>query len=375
MKKIVMIFFIFIFFLGFASATLGISPANQEIDFISGQKVVLTYKAITDDPNESISLNVSGDFEKYTQLSTYQVTGEHYFTLTINMPDSFDKPGISRLAVIVSEQPQGGASALGTQIRISGTLRIRVPYKGKYASAFLTVANGNVNENIPVKLQVINYGTETTAVNGVLNVYNNENKLLRTLNFEPVVLEPREDKVYNEMFSSEGFVPGDHLAIATVDYGKGKTTVNQTFRVGSLFVNVTNFTTRVQKQGIQKFYVDIENLWNAGIGGVYADVVAVKGQENATFKTNPDDIAPWEKKRLEGFIETTGLSNGVYDTEITLHYSGETTVVHGSVEIYTPVNHTTALLLVGGAALVLLIVIVIYFIRRKKGTEKGKKKK
>ncbi|MBU2562495.1 MAG: hypothetical protein KKF68_02435, partial [Nanoarchaeota archaeon] len=107
-----------------------------------------------------------------------------------------------------------------------------------------------------------------------------------------------------------------------INYGK-IAEAKSIFRIGYLFIDITNSTKKIIIDEIQKFDIDIESSWNNNIDGAYADVVIFNNSEKLiNFKTSSTSLNPWERKTITGFFDTSNFSEGFYEANITLYYYG-----------------------------------------------------
>jgi len=186
------------------------------------------------------------------------------------------------------------------------------------------------------------------------------------LAYSPANLSVAEERYFRKFLSTEGYRSGDYIGIAYADYGD-VVSVNQSFRIGFLFVNVTNFTQRLSQKGIQKFDIGIESLWNRDLEDVFAEVNFSRDASFVSFRTPPATLKGWEEGQLEGFVDTTNLE-GDYDVDISLHYGEQTTITEGSVNIY---RFSYAVIIIVSVVFILvaagIIVLVIWIKKKKKG--------
>ena len=270
-------------------------------------------------------------------------------------------PGDHRVDIIVKEQPTED-QFIGTAIEIHSALKIFVPYPGRYVEVILNVQDGNIDETIPVEAHIFNRGQDSINLNFDMNFYTDKGGQVKSIPFTPVILEPLEDRYFRNYLNTTGFRAGNYLAEGVLDYGE-VIKVNKTFRVGSLFVNITNFTHVVTKGKIQKFYVGVESLWNGDLNEVYADVNISNSSYSYDFRTPSITLKAWTSDVLTGFLDTEGLE-GRYDTRVVLNYANQKTNVLGSLLVVAGLSKTY--IYVGLVGILLMIVIVV-ILRIKKG--------
>jgi len=351
--------FWFLICISFVTA-IGITPALKDISFLPGQEVNISF-LVTDASDDSF-YDVSfrgGDLVQYSTLSTNSVKGNSGFVLTIRFPNSIEEPGQHTVSVSIKERPSE-SSFINTVIEVGSTIKVFVPYPGLYGELYLSVPDGNIDSQIPVEFRVINRGSQTLVLNKVFIDFISRDEKTRTLNFTPVDISVAGDRYFRKYLDTTGLTPGIYQANAQISYGGIIKEINQSFRIGSLFVNITNYTQVIRKGGIQKFYVSLENLWNSPILGAYVDVeVYNKLGENYLFRTPSIDLNAWEKKTIESYFDTTNL-NGVYDVILNASYNERSTVAYGTLIVED--DKMLIYLIIGAIALV--IIIIIYFIIR-----------
>jgi len=370
-----MVILLLVIYSGFVTAALGITPAKIEYNFVPGQKVNIKYRVITDFPGKEISISLAGDLSEYATLNKVQTIGEEEFVVTIILPEEIDEPGQHIMYVTLEEEPPEDVF-IGAKIRISSVIEINVPFKGRYAVAELRIQDGNINEMIPMETEVINRGKENLTVDVDVEIFTESGQLFLTVPFKERLVLTGQNAFFRKFLNTTGWRPGNYYGEVEANYRTGIATTNATFRVGSLFVNVTDFTKKLTQGKIQRYLIDIESKWNGKIGEVFADVIVYNSSDNITFRTPSIDLPPWQQGELIGFIDTEGLK-GKYDVNITLKYLGVETFVKGKLKIVVPRNITLIVGIIIAVSLVVIILLLIlwFILNRKKNSEKNKKNK
>ncbi len=350
-------------------AALGISPAIKEINFAPGQKYVWEYSVISDDPNKRVFISIDGDLEQYTSLDKAQIVGAGKFKVYLNLPSSIDIPGEHTIAVNLEEEPPEN-QFIGVAIRISGLIRIFVPYPGRYAELALSVPDINAGEDIPVELHIINRGREPISLSNIsVNFFNSENNaLIDKLYFSPVDIAVSEDRFFRKYLNTSNFIPGNYGATAYAYSPSNIWSVNQSFRVGNLFVNLTNYTRIIyNNNGIQKFFVTLQSRWNGILSPVYIDVNLSAESTASSFRTPSVDLNPWETRNAESYFDASNLPIGVYNATFTTFYPGSNTTVYGKISVEEYKDYTYLIYAGIGAGAILLIVLIVWLLlyRRK----------
>ncbi len=353
------------------SASLGITPAKIDIDFKPGEKYDFSFVVISDDPNKEIELYLEGDMAEYGKVIPSKVVGTSSFRVKVNLPQSVEKPGVHSIIVRAKEAPPEN-QFIGSQIIIGALIKISVPFPGKYAVLSLNLKDINEGQELPVELKVDNKGKENLKINRAYVEFYTGGEKIRTLDFSLMDIGSTEEGFFRKKMDTTGLKSGNYKARAYIDAGKLFET-NTSFRIGSLKVEVLNFTERLVIGGIQKYHIDIESGWNSDIGEVFADVNISNGLKNESFRTPPINLPRWERKTLEGFIDTSNLK-GKYDVNLMLHYAGVNTLASGSLLIVGENYNLMIGLAIGAIVLVLVIIIYIMYKRNSKRKRRRKRK-
>ncbi len=361
---------------GLTSASLGISPAITTVNFVPNDRIAVQYIVYSDNPEKLIDTYAQGDLAQYVTFNKQNLVGGGGFKAVVDFPDRIDTPGRNVIYIAAREQPSG-LGTIGTAIIIRAVIYVYVPYPGKYVEGELSLRDGNVDEQIPVELKVYNRGKENITVLPAINIFDSNMQKITALNFPDVQLASGEEQDFAKYLDTTGMVPGNYLANAVITYGEPTYwetyEINRTFRIGSLFVNVTNFTKEFYREGLQKFGVDVESRWNSNIREVYAEVKITNETYNMTFRTPSVDLKAWSSKRLEQYIDTNSLY-GDYKTEITAVYLGKSTTVEGTLKVRDKPAMWVKPAKIAGCCIAGLIVLAALIIVLKKIFGKAKKK-
>lgn len=362
-KRGFLLVMLLVFYSSSAYASLGISPAIAKVDFIPNQEYEFHFNVISDDPEREIEIYAGGSLAEYAKLSENKIVGSGGVDVRLKLPEKIDKPGDNRISIVAREKPVE-IGFIATAVEIRGTIIIAVPYPGKYAEVGLQVSDGNIDSLIPVFAKIYNRGKEKLTVNLNINFYTDKSDFVSHMSFEPVDMESGSDRDFRRPLNTSGFKPGNYMAEAILNYGETVKT-NQTFRIGYLFVNITNFTDKLPQTGIQKFVVGIQSRWNGDIEDVYADINISNSSYNYIFRTPSKRLLAWGEETLVGFLDTTNL-NGEYDSDVIVSYSGKQTVSHGRLLVYKiGLNFVIIGVIIGGFIFVVLIIGIIVWSKRR----------
>ncbi len=355
------LFFTFLLFSSFVvSASLGISPAKKEIDFVPGEVHTFNFVVSDDNPENILKIYFAGDLAEYATSSVDTLIGSGEVIVRLELPNSIDTPGDHALYVRAIESPSEG-DVLGSRIDIGAYIRVFVPYPGHYPVISLDFPDGNRGEIIPITFSISNKGTQPLSLErSKIGIYSSATSV-ETLDLPDVDLSFAESYDYKYLFNSSNLLPGEYFSTATTETPE-VWQVNDTFRIGSLFMNVTYFTTNLTGNSIQPFFVNVQNLWNNRINGVYADVnITNSSGHSVTYMRTPSaDFDKWDQKVLQGFIDTNGLK-GNYTAIIELRYLDKSTYVSGQFFVFS-VNYL--LYSIVALAIAIVLFVVYYLVRR-----------
>ncbi len=371
MKVKILLMFLLILFLSDLVLAIGVRPAIVPLNFVPDKEHKLVFQPILDSGGK-VEVSVEGELKEYAVLDKKMAGHGEAVTLTIKFPKKIDKPGYYYLYLVFTESiSASGAEMVGSLAKVRAPVKVFVPFEGKYVEPELEVPNGNVNEIISVKLKLISRGTEEAFVSPKILFSDFAGKKMDSIVFEPFSLASFSQKDLSQMLDTHGWKPGAYYAETDIAYDGPRINANATFNIGSLFVNVTNYTREIVKGGIQRYFISIRNGWNGELGEVFADVNVSGAGGEIVFRTPSVSLAAWTDAKLEGFIDTTGLELGSYKAEIVLYYSGKNTIVNGELKVVK--KKTYILTVVISIALIIIITGVIILWRRLKNAQRTKK--
>ncbi len=351
------------------SASLGITPADIEVNFQPNMHISQNFRIMGASPEQKIEVYAEGDLAKYVIIDNKEIIGQGSFHVEVNLPAIIETPGrnIIRIGIREMTSEEGG---VGTKLAVEGGIIINVPYPGKYAEISQFIFNDiNSGESIGFFLEINNLGTEAISTATAVEVYSGEEKL-RTFDLGTKYIETQTKAVFEKSFDSQEIKAGVYNATAMVNYG-GKETLElkKVFRVGTLFVNITNWTNEFEKGKINPFEIEIESQWNNGLNNIYAEVnVTDNGKEIDFFKTPSAFLKPWEKIKLRGFFNAENSGTGTHQAEITLFYEGEKTEKTVDIKLARPSKENLIWVIgfIGGILLLITIGVIIFFIKKRK---------
>jgi hypothetical protein len=198
-------------------------------------------------------------------------------------------------------------------------------------------------------------------------------RLVDTFKFEPVPINTTEYDYFRRYLNTDNLKPDNYIAEAVIDYSGLKQQVNATFRVGNLYVNITDFTKNLTAEEINPFIIKVKSNWNGNIKGVYADVKILNDTFETTFRTPQIELNAWEEKNITGYFEAKGLKGGEYKLEITLNYLNKNTFSSGT--LFVKGKAMSKIWIIAGVIAVLIALIGIYLIAKRLKKSKRKKRR
>lgn len=354
-----MVRYAFLFSLGILLLTpfvlAGITPGKYEVDYVPGQKSAFPFSFVSSDPNARFEISLQGDFAHYAQLSDSIIQSSGNVITYVTMPAEVEVPGLHKIIVIGSEISQGGGLGISGEAR--GLIFIHVPYPGQYLEATLRVENVNEGEPVSMLVTVINRGKETTNADVSIDIYHEETFIER-VSLGQVLLEPAGARELTYKLDTESYSPGFYEARARVGYGEKETRVESSFRIGTLAVQLINYTRFLERDTINRLDLDVESAWNSPISSVFANV-SILGSD-LVFITPTAALEPFGRATLAGFFDTTGLEEPIQARVVLLY---EQSSSESLIELRY-VRETNYALILGIIIGVLLLVGIVIWVRR-----------
>lgn len=359
-------FAVFCIFNCFSAYAVGVGPALTRINFQPNLEFSVDYIVVGVGGDQELEIYSRGDLKDYVSFDKTNLTGEGNFKTTIKLPPHIEKPGPNPIYIgVIEALPEGGG--MGARVGVEAVILINVPYPGKYAEVSVSVGNINEGEDLEFRVNVNNLGLENIDALTNVEVYSGEEKI-ETVDLGQKYIETQKEWEFMKKHNSSDYKPGPYKAIAVVNYGK-ITKAETEFKIGSLFVNITNWTTEVIEGKINPFEIEIESLWNTPISNIYADVNITDKTNNGSvdfFKTPSVSLNPWQKTTLQGYLNAEKIKTGAYEANVTLFYEDATT---GKIIEINVINPRKALIikLAIGSIIGIAVLIIIYLVWRRYG--------
>ncbi|MEK6903770.1 MAG: hypothetical protein AABW64_03940 [Nanoarchaeota archaeon] len=375
MKKRLVLFLIVLY--GFIPSILaiGISPAQQSVDFQPHTKLNLTTVVLNGGLSEAnVSLAFSGELNAYIRFAPEHVVippgSMHTFSFLLDFPAQIKKPGRHLIQIYAIEAPLGKKSGIVPLTAVNSFLYVTVPYTGKYAEFDVETRDVNIGEPVIFKISTRNLALDNiSSASTTVFITNRRDESIETLATKPIFLPAQTTTEETLVLQTTTLEPGPYRAIAILDYDGEKSLEKEIpFRIGTLFVALLNYTNLFTAEEINKFVLDVENRWNLNIEQMYGEISILKeGQLMGSVLRTPSlSLEPWERKTLTTFFDTRGLEPGKYTAQITLFYSNMTTQETGSIRIMKQFTFNWTYLLIGVICLILFIDFLLWMRHRRK---------
>ncbi len=382
MRKL-FLFFVLVFVYSYQVIAVGLSPAVAHIDFEANADTEIIWSVInTGDDAINASLTTEGDLNKYVEMiNKSAIVSPHDFAqfhFIIHFPAYIEKPGNHALLIGAQEIP---FNANGEEVGVVATAAVRarlyitVPYPGKYAETTLYVSDINEKERVHFQVTGTSYGIQKiNTYYAEVTLADHAGLIIQKMKTLPVSLLSQESKTSDVLVHSETFVPGIYRTIA-VGYYDGTPTFpdEKEFKIGTLLVNLTNYTQEFEEEKINRFDLELESRWNTKIDALFAAIRFNKDGNSVseTLKTPSIALEPWQKTWLSAFWDTRGLQPGEYHANISFYYVDKITsydvpVVIKKKPFVVPQFLTMNQLIVILIILILLLDIFITLYKREK---------
>ncbi len=275
----------------------GVNPGSYSIDFKGGLHKDFVFVFVVNSEKE---LKVRGDLAKYVKLDKKRIFGKEKVNVSLDLPENAGYFGVSNIWVLAGS--------------VAGIIKVNVPYPDRYADLMLSIPNVNMGDEIVANLKVSNFGKEVLNISPSVSVYSGKD-LISVFKLDKKTLGVHEKDSYKFILNDFNYSAGDYL----VAIKSGEFETRGIFRVGEFKIKILNYTREVN-EGIGKFNVEIESLWNNKMKGVYAEVrvVGKQGGDNATYSKIAGDfdssivsLGGWEKRNLTGYFDSSDFEGDV----------------------------------------------------------------
>jgi hypothetical protein len=325
---------------------------------------------------------VTGDWREFAEITDLQEYDTYKtFRVRITLPEEGEEgeAGVHSILVGAGEVPPPGAGIVALA-KAQKMMNFLVLYDEKIAK-FEELITPNVNENEKTNFYFTAESLSKqniTGIHGEIKIYNYDRELVKTLIINSFDLASAEQKTVFVEFDSQGVVPGQFYAEAIVSWENMSTTLENTFNVGTLHLEIVGFTKNFTAGHINKIDINVESKWNGGTT-FYAELFI---DDEEQTKTQTYTIGPFEIITITGFLDLTYVESGEHDLRIVLKYGDEETVLEEKIQVLgeakekprEPISITltaTEIMMI----LVILVLILIIFLMFQKSKKKSTEKK
>jgi hypothetical protein len=329
--KLLTLFLLCLILLPFQAYAVSITPGLVRMDFVPYAKVDLDF-SVDRTPLIEVILE-PGDLEGYITLEDSMPNSTpRSVKIHITMPGQMQKPG-KNIAYLQAKEINPNPNAVAAIAAVRVPIVVNVPYPGYFADMNFEAPNANVGEPVDFKLTVRNLGTsDLSNVYGVIDVYEGSRRIKR-LTTDSQAIAPNAGAELFARMATAGIEPGMYNATATLYYDGGNSlTKSEPFNIGTLYVQISNYTSEVEQGKISRFDIEIKSEWNNPIDNVYGTILF----EGTEVKTPSCTLTAMGTNTVSGYIDTANQAYGDHDVKLTLYYSDKTTVEDGKVKLVPP---------------------------------------
>jgi len=387
MKKAVVLATLFIFYYIFSThsaSALSISPGRIEMDFVPGYENDFS-GSVTSNGEEDIEMYVDGELKDYITLLTPDRIAIHpdqpfVYRFSIKLPEKFDVPGrhVGYIWAMQHVEPQAGVTI--ARVKVGATIRVNVPYPGKYAEIAFNIKNPKVNDTIIFEVPVTNLGKENiTKAKAEIEILDLNNQTVVILQTEDKPIETtKTETLVATWFSNVD--PGLYKAKVKVSYDGETASLERDFNIGAPLIKIINVTAEPIVNGtIGKILTQVRSYWNEEIKNVYVEIFINKGRQGvvAYHKSESFTVGAFSTPTVTNFWDTTeGAEPGNYSGIAVVNYLEINDTKEFNIEVVTKPgfvigNEIMIIIAVAVTAIVVLAAVALH--RRKR--EKFKQKK
>ena len=157
-----------------------------------------------------------------------------------------------------------------------------------------------------------------------IEVYGDKNNSLAKLYTNEVPVIPQETKQLTAEWVPAVPIPGEYMAVARVSYDEIDKTVERSFHIGDLIVEIVNATPTFYKDTINEFNVYVISKWNNILSNVHAEVdIYFNGKKVEKIQSPSIELPGWSGNVLTAYWNTRNLTLGTYKAEIIVPYASK----------------------------------------------------
>ena len=330
MKKniiyLLLLFFVLLYFPSAEALSL-IGKSTGPITYIPGTFQAHHYAY--SDTNTPVNIYV--DAGPFSHIRVSEVV-DNQFDLIFDFPaEEYIPSGEYRLALSISENSESTA-AISTQVAVSKIFLVKVLSYKKDVNIYLNSPSINQGNNLTLSLTVESVGyPDIDAVQGKITIHNSQQELLGTIFTETKSLPGLESLSFTPTFDSSKLPAGPYEVRAIVSYDGKFKTVNTTFQIGNIDLQLLNYSSSLLP-GFNDFSITVKNNWGNSLRNVYAKIFV--GQQEL-LQTPSMNLEPWQEGKMKAIVQIP-FGPGVYQGILKLFFEGEQKEVPITLQVVAP---------------------------------------
>lgn len=355
----------------FAVGMMG-SDFLPKVDFRSNAHYEFGYSLITtSDAVMDYQFIATGDMAEYVSfdppyLEKIPPGGGGAFRIILDFPEEADvEPGIHIIEAGVFEGQPVAEGQISAKTGVAVLITVRVLYPTKYLVAKFKVPDGNINELIPLEIDVENWGElDIEKVYSIIRIYDSSGNLVKTVTTNEKSLPSAQGGKLIAHLDTLNMQPDDYKAIAEIFWDGQKTVLEDAFRLGELKVSLVSMTSVFIKDKINPLNMTVKSHWNGVVTGVYA-TINIAG---SSLQTPTISLSPWQEAQLQTYWDAKEVPVSKYNAEVKLYFADGSILETVPVEVVEeekkpavvekPIKTSTGL----GLPLLILMAIVLLFL-------------
>ncbi|MBN2368146.1 hypothetical protein JXC34_03930 [Candidatus Woesearchaeota archaeon] len=305
-----------------ASAVSFTGPPRSERKVIFEPGLSKTFEFFISDAAR-LDTYLAGDLLEYVTLDDPDPEGgPRTISVTITFPDYL--PSGNYQFFVGANEVAEVSGTVGGLTSIQAAIDVFVFREEKYLEFQMSPHNTNVNESTKVEFTVSSFTKQKiNSVQGFVKIYNDKGDVLAESKTDSVSLASGEITTINAPYYTTGFVPSTYTAKGWLVYDGIETSEKEGgFKVGDLNVRLVACPKKVYSGGIRNFPITIQNGWNGRLKNVYADVRFTEDPD-IKFSTLQVVLEPFEKKQLDGYLDTSKISEGEHEIKMTVKFADD----------------------------------------------------
>lgn len=374
MKILQFIIFVIVFcFIVQETSAIGISPSRIVLHFKPDLEQTLSFTVFNGGMSGTkIKIYSHGELEQIAlwnkDILMLPPNSYQTFDVKIKLPTETYEPGDHILfigAVEQAEQTLGKQTSVAAVTGVESQIYIRVPYPGKYASASIDIGDVVVGKPILFTVFVSSLGSETIMnATAFMDIYDPQDTKITSLTSTMESINAKESKELYAEWLPINVSAGIYRVVVTLFYDEKTTVAETNFRLGDMVIEILDAIAEYVSNDLFRFEIDVQSLWNDVISGVYAsiNVSDLAGNAAGITTTSPISISRWSQAKLETFLKTNNLEDGIYNALIILHYNDKLSQKQIQFKIVRSSFKMNPLYIV----IVSLALIIIYLLLAKK---------